>query len=184
MIFHLLHWLKFSSTNWANIHYRLGFHLSLPLTSKLLCLSSFCLLLIHLFWSILLLFLHFLLMLLFQLFHSYWRTCFLFLYFSLSLTMIIVVFLLRSLLWFSFPLSNFIRQWFEEIIIRFISWIHDSDSLTTDSKTRIIGLSISYWSFFRGEKLNKRKILEPSSHFVPYLSYISNRSDWFKKLQE
>lgn len=185
MYFHLLRVCEFTATDRANIHYSLCLHLFLPLLCQLLSCTTLALFLAHLFWHYrLLLFFYLLLSFFFELLHSYWRSSFFLLDLSLSLTMIVVIFLLRSIFCSFFSFTCLVRQRLEVIVIRFVARVHNSDSLTCYSEIGFISNFVGLGCFLRWKEFNKCKIFEFTCEFVFNLSNISDRNHSLESLQQ
>lgn len=183
--FHLLCVCKFATAGGTNVDSGLYLHFSFPLFSQLLSCPALALFFIHFLRNngLLLLF-QLLLTLFFELLHRYRRSCFLFFYFSLSLTMIVVVFLLRPFLGSFFPLSGFIGHRLKVVVIRFVSWIHDCDPLAGYSKASLICLFVSLSSLFWWEELNECEIFELACEFVPNLPNVPHRDYCLEDFQQ
>lgn len=183
--FHLLGIIKFTTASWAYVHYCLDFHLFLPLLGQLLGCTPSALLLVHFFWDYgLLLFFELLLTFLFELLHSYWRSCFFLLDLSLSLTVVVIILLLRFILRLFFSFTSLIWQRFEVIIIRLITRIHDSNTLSGYFEIGFVSNFIGLCCFLRGKELNKSEIFELPCKFIFNLSDISHRHHSLEGLQQ
>lgn len=98
--------------------------------------------------------------------------------------MIVIIFHLRSFFYFSLSFACLIRQRFEIIIIRFVSWKHYSYFLPGYLETWFISLAICYCGLFWGKELDKCKIFELAGQFITDLSYISDRHDRFEDFKK
>jgi hypothetical protein len=98
---------------------------------------------------------------------------------------VVVVILLASVaacLLLSF--GGLIRKGLDVVIVRFVTRVHHCHFLPIYPKIRNIGFTKGHRSFLRRIKLNKGKILEPSTQLVLYLSDVANRGKGLENFQE
>lgn len=94
--------------------------------------------------------------------------------------MVVVILLLWSILGSLFSFTGLVRQRFEVIVIRLVPRVHDSDTLSSYFKIRLVSNFVGLCCLFWRKELDESKIFVFACELIFDLSYIS---DWHHSLE-